>query len=243
VASSKPPGSDPDSSEDGFATPAAAGLSLAIAILATAVMTQSVTELRRSRANHDRSQISYALDGAAASAEIAILESKPAERLAWRLSNALGDFDVLAEAEGPKLALTSASALDPDISARMGITDPSQLQASLAALASGPRSGFNIASASKAALWRACGRSFVSPWGQASAPHLAPASPPENGSAAGRLGEVWRLLISAKGYTDERIVRFTGDPERPASIVERRLYRTAGKGDTCDTLAIAKPQS
>ena len=44
------------SDEDGFATPAAATVSLALAIIVTAVMIRSATELRRARADFERTR-------------------------------------------------------------------------------------------------------------------------------------------------------------------------------------------
>jgi hypothetical protein len=212
--------------------------------MVTAVMVRSGAELSRARADLERTKAEYALDGAAATAEIALLQSRPAERYAWTLSNSLGTFQILAEAEAPKLGLKVANALDESLVSSLGVTDRAGLQSRLAALADRRAPGPEIAGADLAAGWKACGRSLVSPWGLQSAAHLARSVEPDLAGDSPRLGEVWRIRsISARGFTDDRIVRLTGDPAHPAAVVERRLYRSSDKGETCDRFADAKPSA
>jgi hypothetical protein len=217
---------------------------LALAIMVTAVMVRSGTELHRARSDYERTRAEYALDGAAVSAEIALLQSRPAERYAWSLTNELGTFQVLAEDEGPKLAPANASSLDGEILRRIGVSDPAALQARLTGLAERHATDAEIAAADTAPGWRACGLSLVSPWGAQTAPHLALSVEPDLAGTSPRLGEVWRIrTTSVQGFTDDRIVRLTGDPTHPAAVVERRLYRTTGKGDTCDSFADGRPSA
>lgn len=229
------------SDADGFATPAAVGVSLALAITVTAVMIRSTAELRRARADFERTRAEYALDGAVAAAEIAVLQSRPAERYAWTLSDDLGVFEVLAEAEAPKLALAKGDALNDTRLTRLNVRDAAELRTRLSDLSKSTIAALDIASADVAPEWRTCGPSLISAWGLQSEPHLAPSTAPDNASGVIRLGEVWRIRTrSEQGFTDDRIVRFTGDALHPAGLVARRFYR-AKKGDTCDSFADVKP--
>jgi hypothetical protein len=231
------------SDQDGFATPGAAVVSLALAIMVTAVMVRSTSELRRARADLERTRAEYALEGAAAAAEISILQSRPADRYAWSLSNDLGAFEVLAEAEAPKLALAKADALDDTRLAQLGVQNADALRARLLDLSTYETTAPEVASADASPAWKACGPSLVSLWGFQSAPHLAPSTEPDNAGGAVRLGEVWRIRTrSGQGLTDDRVVRFTGDSQHPAAVLARRLYQTK-KGDTCDSFADVKPST
>lgn len=218
-------------------------MSLAIAVVASAAMAEAMAELKRSRADFEQAGTEIALDGVALRAEATILDSRRGERFAWTLPSEGGAFEVLAEAEAPKLGLAAAAAA-PASSAwvHLGVRDPAQLQVRLANLSSERGASRQIPSADSAPMWRACGRSLVSPWGTSTIPHMAPAAPPAAATEIVHIGEVWRLRITApNGFADDRVVRFTGDPRRPAALVERILYRTTVRGDICDALADAKP--
>lgn len=231
-------------SEDGFATPAAAGVSLALAITVTAVMVRSGTELRRARADFERTRAEYALDGAAAAAEITLLQARPAQRFAWEITVDGASYNALVEAEAPKLALSSSAALNGSMLAKMGVRDAPELQLRLPELGQHGARASDIVSADNAAGWRSCGRSLISPWGLQTTLHLAHTTTPSSAGQGVQLGSIWRIqTTSATGFTDDRVVRFTGDPTHPAAVVERRLYRaTTNKGDTCDSFADAKSQ-
>jgi hypothetical protein len=217
-------------------------VSLALAIAVTAVMVRSTASLHAARADLERTRAAYALDGAAAAAEFAILQSRPANRFAWEASTELGVFSVLAEAETAKLPPSGAAQLDGEMMTQMGVKDPSALAARLASL-SGADLDAAIAAADPSRGWRACGRSLVSPWGRQAASSLSRSAAPDLAGESPHLGEVWRIRVTTKGFADDRIVRLTGDAAHPAAVVERRLYRTNEKGDTCDRFADAKPKA
>jgi hypothetical protein len=177
--------------------------------------------------------------------EIAVLQSQPAERFAWKITVDGASYDALAEAEASKLALSSSAALDGSVLSKMDVRDASELRLRLAGLGQRGARASEIISADNAAAWKACGRSLISPWGVQTAPHLAHTIAPDSPGQGAQLGSVWRIrTTSAAGFTDDRVVRFTGDPVHPAAVVERRLYRTTrAKGETCDSFADAKPQA
>ncbi|HWW26850.1 MAG TPA: hypothetical protein VNZ85_13235, partial [Caulobacter sp.] len=109
----------------GYATAAALTVSLAIAILAAALVARGVATLKLARADYRRSQAEYALSGAHVLAVARLLNSSGSGRLAW----SIGELDpqgvsLLAEPEAPKLALAAAAGLDEKTLAALGARDP-----------------------------------------------------------------------------------------------------------------------
>jgi hypothetical protein len=222
--------------ESGFATPAAAAASLAIALMAAAVMTAGVSELRFARADLRRSQADYALAGAQTRAALSVLQAGNSGRLLW---SPTGAAEALAEPEAAKLDLAHAVQLDDATLAKFGVSDAGPLRDRLAAL--GRADAAEIVGADAAPLWRACARSVISPYGSASKLQLATASSPAASTGMQwRIGEVWRIrVVLAGGWVDDRVVRFTGDPNQPAAVVERRMTRGEQEGNRCDALFAA----
>ena len=119
----------------GYATVAALGVSLAIALLAGSLVVRGVSALKLARADFRRSQAEYALSGAQMLATRKLLNSSGAGRLAWSAGGLDGrDIAMLAEAEGGKLTLAAAAALDDKALVLLGAADPGQTRSRLAGL-------------------------------------------------------------------------------------------------------------
>ncbi|KQY96872.1 hypothetical protein ASD21_22955 [Caulobacter sp. Root1455] len=225
-----------DGPDGGYATAAALSVSLAVAILAAALVMRGVAALKLARADFRRSQAEYALSGAQALAVTRLLKSSSSGRLAW----SAGGLDprgmsLLAEPEAPKLALAAAAELDDKALTALGAADPDQARLRLAGLEAASATPDQVQAADEASDWRVCAVSAISPWGLAQAVSLGPIREPDQEPGAARAGQVWRIVARTEdGWTDERIVRLIGRAETPGAIIWRRFGRGAGKGVTCD---------
>ena len=220
----------------GYATAAALTVSLAIAILAAALVARGVAILRLARADYRRSQAEYALSGAHVLAAERLLNSSGAGRLAW----SIGGLDpqgvsLLAEPEAPKLALAAAGGLDDKTLVALGASDPGAARLRLAGLEATSASPGEIEAADGGGAWRACAASAISPWGMSPVVRLAAPREPDQEAGGARAGQIWRVRASTQdGWTDERIVRLIGRAQSPSTMIWRRFRRSAGKGVTCD---------
>jgi hypothetical protein len=230
--------SDPQTGDAGFATPAAAVVSLALAMVATAVTTGGVMQLRLAHADLARAQVESTLDGEQQRGVLVLLGGGPPARFRWASSTGDG-VQMLAEPEAAKLSVGSASGIDDTTLSKLAVTDAEALRSRLKSLSASAQPE-DIEAEDFAPLWRACARSLVSPLGSATQTPRLRSQSPKTGLQAWRIAEVWRMrATSADGWVDDRLVRFTGDPARPAAIVERRLYRSNGGGDRCDAILSA----
>jgi hypothetical protein len=234
--------SPPESSQAGFATPAALIFSLALALVGSALTLQSVHQLLLCKAQLERSRQEYALDGAHLQAVATIVRSAGSGPYAWTLSTDFGWMQILAEPEVDKLSPAAASRLGAASLTGFGVAAPQTLLAGIASadVAAGRTA---VADLDPAPLWSACGPSLVSPLGRQDQFIFAPRQPPQAGATpAWRIGEAWRISITtAAGWRDDRIVRFTGDAQRPAAVVMRRLTR--GGEQRCDDLLASVPNA
>lgn len=222
-------------SDAGFATPAATMVSLALAMIASAVTASSIAELGSARADLERARQDLALDASQQAASFALLTARQDERLRWTTAGPSGPVSVLAEPEDPKTSLAGAAAHGGEPFIRLGVADPGALQNRLRALASSPAAEFQLEEADSATLWRACARSAISPYGKAETFVPTKAAAPVTGAISWRVGETWRLrVVNQGGWADDRIVRFTGDPNHPVAVVERRLERSGRGGEACE---------
>lgn len=229
------------SDEDGYATPAAAVIAMAIAAVVIAYVARSTSELRLARAEFKRMQIEYALAGAHNVALLAIATSNRPPPYRWSIPSLGEAFSVVAEPERPKLSLRAAENLDDQTLVRLGAQHPEVLRSALAALQ--PKSGLVWpADADQAATWRACAPAFISPYGASDVQPTLTYVEPESGkdNSRWRAGEAWRVAITnADGWRDERIVRFTGNGLNPAAVIARRLSRGWKETPQCETLNAA----
>jgi hypothetical protein len=223
------------SADDGFATPAAAAVSLALAIVAAAMTTAAVSELRFAHADLARTQDQYALDAAQTRAALGLIATTSRGRLRWMLPEGA---EILAEPEADKLGLADAAKLDDETLARLGVTDPDRLRGRLADR--GDADAADIGMADAAPLWRACARSVVSPLGSATKILYAPSAAPRSPGVDWRIGQVWRIRAAlANGWVDDRIVRFTGNPLDPAAVIERKAGLGGQEKERCDGIFAA----
>jgi hypothetical protein len=220
--------------DGGYATAAAAMTALALSVTASAVMGAALTDLRQAKTALDRTRAEAALDGAQLAAVAAVLDSGASTRLRWYVETNRGPVEILAEPEAPKLALSAAAGLpDTELLALVGPSGAS-VQPRLRALSLSGASASELAKISPMPTWRACAASLISPFGRAADLTLTKATAPAPGRFSWRAGEVWRLrALAADGWADDRIVRLTGDAERPAAIIERVLVRGVKGGEPC----------
>jgi hypothetical protein len=234
--------SSPDFGDDGFATPAATMISLAIATIAAAVTGAALAQLEVARRDWSFAKTEYALAGGQQIAALTALRNNDAARLRWTIPSPDGVLDALAEPEPPKLTLAAAADLSDVALSRLGVKDPISLRTQLHTLADDRRlTGKDIEAADMSPVWRRCARSIVSPFGQAVELKPTQTIAPGAGEQSWRAGETWRVRITAPdGWTDDRTLRFTGDGAHPAAVIEKRLYRQSVGRDPCDALMAAK---
>lgn len=224
------------SDDEGYATPAALVVSLALSLVASSMVVRSVQVLQRAKADLARSETEYALAGAHLQAAAVIVRSGIAGPYHWTATTSVGWVEALAEPEAEKLSLDAASSLDDGLLNRFGVADPARLRLALAEAAATDEAP-DIGALDPAPLWRACAASLLSRYGEAQTYTFAPRSEPGMGPkpASWHIGEAWRIRITtAAGWRDDRIVRFTGDARHPAAVVVRRLSRGVGEAGQCD---------
>ena len=231
--------------DDGFATPAAVMVSLGVALVATAVTGEAIAQLRLARSDFARSQIESRLDGAQASAALAVISGGASTRMRWTIASNDGPVDVLAEPEAAKLSLSAAADIDDATLAKLAVADSGDLKVRLRELNPSRDADHELVSADASPVWRACARSLIAVHGAAARPPVLKARAPVQGALIWRIGEVWRVRVTwgpqsvhglAERWVDDRIVRFTGDAEHPAAIVDRRFSRAGKGGDPCDAI-------
>jgi hypothetical protein len=198
---------------------AAIAVSLGLALVSAALMARSVAALRGARAEFERVQAEYQLAGDQQRAALALITDASAG-------------SVRAEPEAGKIDLATAAALDTEVLSRFGVANPGRLSSWLRAASLEPTSPADLVNADRARLWKLCAPMLISAFGRASS-LSAPVEVRATGAGA-RLGEVWRFSArTSNGWTDERIVRFTGEPRRPAAVIWRRFYRAGTGGESC----------
>lgn len=242
MACSKP-NEAPEDYEAGFATPAAAAISLALAVTVAAVMSLAVSALHASRQDLERTQAEYGLAGARLEAVQTLLQSSNLGRTRWTLASDHGPVEAVAEPEGPKFSVKAAAHNASALGALLSATSSSNAGAVLQNLAGDPNvDADGIAEADRSPIWRLCARSFVSPYGMGQAlPADAPA-PPKPGPINWRLGQLWRLrLTDAHGWSDDSVVRFTGAASHPIALAARWFTHSGPMGDRCDFIAQNAP--
>ena len=224
----------------GYATVTAVLVSLALATVAIAVMGRSLSALKVAQSQLDHVRFEAALDGAATEAAVQIVRSKGAGPYQFSVTDPDGGtVTVLAEPEWQKLGVKQLDTVDDASLAKLGASDPPKLRSAIAAhVGSTPTNPWLVVDAEPAPLWRTCAGHLLSVFGQSSTLPVAASTPPSMGGSNLHLGEVWRLVIQDRlGWTDERFVRFTGDPLHLVAIIDRRLTRQP-KGETrCVTIA------
>ena len=224
---------DPDR-QGGFATPAAMAACTALAVAASAGMLAATTRLRAARADYEKAQVEYALDGAQESAAV-MLEGQASTPHEWSVGSPAGAIAVRAEPEEGKVAATvAAEALRTDVLAALGVEDVDALRGRLAALKPLRPSAMNLAQLDTAEGWRSCVRRLISPWGRAvslryeSAAALGPEVP------GLRAGQTWRVYAALQSWEDDRTLLLTGSAH---PLLRARAFTRQAKGTIrCDEL-------
>lgn len=222
--------------QDGYATPAAAVISFAIAIVVATLTVRGTAELGLAKAELAAAQTDYALAAAQNAAMAVIATSSRPPPYRWVVASQGEAVAAVAEPERPKLSLTAAMALDDDALMRLGADDPQRLRHRLASAGQADRLIWT-ADQESVARWRACAPAYVSPYGAASQMPAQAYGEPEPAQQPGlwRAGEVWRIQVTLpSGWRDERIVRFTGNGVNPVAVLGRRLSRVAKGQQTCE---------
>jgi hypothetical protein len=230
-------GSNIGTGDEGFATPAAAVISLAIAVAAAAVTTTSIMALHEAQADNRRMRAEFELEGDQAQAALQLMGRGDEAAARWSIGDPGGATEVIAEPEAQKLSLQTAPALSDAELRAIGAGDPARVRSSLAALAAelGPTANL-IASLDSDARWSLCARSAISPYGAAGRLAAPPLGARPIGS--GRLGELWRFrLARSDGWVDDRIVRFTGSNAHPVAVAAHWFGRGSAIGGRCAELA------
>ena len=228
-----------EAADQGFATPAAVAISLALAVVVTAVMALSTTALKAARADLSRTQAQYVLAGARMRAAAVLMQSSNQDRVRWDLEGEGGAVEVVAEPEARKLSLLAAAKAETKSAEALSAADPQHVQRRLAVLAASDlQVEGEIALADNSAIWRQCARSLISPYGYLTAPQRLAVGPPKPGPINWRLGQLWRLRVTdSAGWTEDTVVRFTGAPSHPIAVAARRFARRGRLGEVCDAIA------
>lgn len=213
---------------------------LALALVAAGLVGRSSMMVRQSRADLERLQVDYALDGAHLAAAATVVRAGDGGPYRWAFSSDAGWVEALAEREDKKLGLQAAGALSDEALERFGVSDPGALRARLAAV-DGQEEMVDVAALDAAALWRACAGRLVSVYGAAEDfEPMASKEPRPGDDPAWRVGETWRLRLTTQaGWRDDRIVRFTGDAHHPVAVVTRQLSRSGRGDEQCDDILAA----
>lgn len=217
----------------GFATPMAMTMSLALTVTVGALAAAASQELVSARGDLSRSRAEYALAGAHLKAALRLENAAPRDRFRWTEDTELGPAEVVAEAELTKLSYLAAAELGPGWLRELGAGDTTRARLLLRESA-GERKPGPLAAVG---LNGPCASSAISGFGESMRLADGAAAAPER-SLGGQslLGQVWRVRISAAGWADDRLVRFTGDGRHPAATIARRLTRGEPMGERCDAL-------
>ncbi|CAN5304376.1 hypothetical protein BH11PSE2_BH11PSE2_14270 [soil metagenome] len=225
-----------DDPRAGYATAAAAMVSLGLAVMVSAVLAWTLTNLRGARADLAKTQMAAQLEGGQLLAAYGILENSVPGRLTWTESVVDTNLDILAEPEADKV---NAGTADEGLLRQLGAETPTETTAWFQAQSLAPRPEV-VREAQPGELWRECAPSALSYYGRAAtAKIMAPHSPVRLGQRA-RAGEVWRVVVSANGWRDDRLVRITGNGRRPAIVIDRRFDRGSVEGSLCSSLVAAQ---
>lgn len=226
------------SRQEGFASVPAMLTSLVVAMISIGLMSRGLGDLQGARRDFERTDAEYRLASAQAEAGDRLLQGVQGGRLTWTVPSGAGAVTILAEPEAGKAALDGAGDFDLAQLAELGAEDPAAARAGLAALVRDRTVPADIAAADAGGRWKSCAPSAISPFGQGGTPRLLPLAGPMTADARTPLtGQVWRVQATAGGWRDERLIRFTGDPRRPAVTITRQFFRIRGEDRPCEAKA------
>ncbi len=221
----------PDS-DGGWATAAAMAYAMSLALMASALTALASAELRGARSELGTLKTQYALDEAHRLAVLAVMKTDKPARLRWSFQAQGIQFQALAESEPAKLSLDEAARLGDADFDKLGVKDAPALRGRLKA-AIGQEVALGELDA--APRWRECAASLVSAFGQAKTLSMPAAGQPNEQRFDWRVSDVWRIRVTGDRWSDERLVRFTGDAVEPAAVISRTLSRQTQE-PPCDTV-------
>jgi len=222
----------------GYATPLALAMCVAISVSITALMSAATSDLQLARRDLDRQRVEYALAGEQAVAAMTVAQSRGGSRLQWIRSGDGSEVEIVAEAQAQKLGYDAAADLPATVVQALRIQSPDALRTRLRTLDDQAVADGVPETLDDSQLWRLCAPALISRYGAAEKLVVTKPVLPAAGvsAAASKVGELWRIRVSGEGWIDERTVRFTGDPRRPAAVVERRFFRGEKVGSRCDAV-------
>ena len=229
----------PDNRPDGgYATASAITISMAMALVASALSTLSIAQLKTARADWGRLQTEYALAEAHRGAVLTLMKDDQPGRLEWTLNVGAETFGAMAEPEAAKVGYADAAHLDNVVLERLGVTDADAFRDRVKAEIAAPASRTPVAELDASPMWRRCAASLLSRYGAATVLSLPKVEAPNARRFSWRAGEVWRVRVTAPdGWSDERLERFTGDPLHPAEVIDRWFTRQGG-AKPCDAALV-----
>lgn len=224
----------PDNRE-GYATVSALVLSMAIALVVAGSMAVAGADLKAARRDLQRVQQEAWFDSVHLRAAYRIATSTGGHRVGWQDSWEGSDYEVLAEPEAGKASARDVSAdWDDAVFRALGVS-PDRVRPLLASLQSRERD--DLLEIDPAPAWRSCILSLVSPIGSGSSADLMAPVGPGNAEIDWRTGQLWRIRIrAASGWTDDRLVRWSGDGRAPVYVIDRQLYRLRESSVPCESI-------
>jgi hypothetical protein len=224
--------------DSGYATPAAAVICLAIALVVTGVIARSLSELRLAKAALSRTEAEYAMSAAMDAALMGIFTSDQPPPYRW-VQAALGKaYEITAEPERAKLSPSAMADQDDETFAALGVSVADPVRDRLRLFTLGQHLVW-ISDQADTEGWRRCAATFASPYGAGTSVIIPIYRSPNMGaqSARPRAGEVWRIQArDPDGWQEERVVRFTGDGLNPAAVIDRRFVRASKGQRKCEDL-------
>lgn len=231
-----------DRGDAGYATAAFSVMALGLSMIAAAVMVRASVELRAARTELADFRRDAVLDSGLTLAADAVMREPDKAPLSWTLTVEGEPLRVAAEPEGGKLHVAAANA---------------EAEALIAALTEGKpvtpgtvdtagdlaQARARLAHLSETPAWRSCAASLFSPLSRGD--HLAMTAPraPVGEAVNWRAGEVWRVVVvDSAGRGADSLVRFTGRPEEPIALLDRRTGRM-DVPDMARCLAYAAPRA
>jgi hypothetical protein len=222
--------------DEGFATATAMVISLVLAMGAAAIVEMAVTNLKAARASLERTQAESQLAGGHLLAALDISENIRSGRLRWNDADGQNTFQILAEPERDKFDVAHVLSDRPNLLSQLGARDTAKTAALLRAQLDSDRP-LMIGEADPSTLWKTCAASVLSYFGGPNYGPLQSAQQPDRLALRSRAGEIWRVRVTSGEWTDDRIVRLTGNGQEPALTIQRRFSRDGDKGgETCSAL-------
>jgi len=211
-------------------------ISLALAVGAVAVVSTSETELRSARADFERAEVASALAGGQEEAAVSIFSSAGGGALRWNEEAAGHKLEVLAEPEAMKTSVAAVISMEDRALTPLMLVDADQMRARLRVLSIAQAVGAPLEAADASPIWRVCARSLISPFGLTETLQPLPQASLLSDASSGHVGEIWRVWVrDSSGWTDDRVVRLTGDNLHPAATLEREFSKRDRVDSRCNS--------